>query len=52
MLNFEIASSSGFQALPKRSFCDGEVGDGSGGMNDICCSRSEAADDVISSEAV
>ena len=35
------------EIFSKISFCHGEVGDGSGGMNAIC-SRLEVADDVIS----
>ena len=46
-LNFEDTSLSTFGDIPKRSFCDGEVSDGSGSMNAIC-SRPEVADDVIS----
>ena len=42
----EVASFSSFRGLPKRLFCDGEVGDGSGVVNAIC-SRPEVADDVI-----
>ena len=37
------------EIFQKRSFCDDEVGDGSGGMNAIC-SRPEVADDGISCE--
>ena len=48
MVNFEGASFSTFRDIPKRSFCDGEVGDDSGGMSAIC-SQPEVADDVISS---
>ena len=46
VVNFEVASFSSFQDFPKRLFCDGEVGDGSSGMNAIC-SRPEIAGDVI-----
>ena len=49
MVNLEVASSSSFRDFPKRLFCDGEVGDGSGGVNAIC-RRPEVADDVLSSE--
>ena len=48
MVNFEVTSSSSFRDFPERSFCDGEVGDGSGVMNAIC-SQPDVADDVISS---
>ena len=51
MLNFEIASFSSFRDFPKRSFWDGEVGEGSGGMKTIF-SRPEAAGHVISGEDV
>ena len=51
MVNCESVGSSSVLYFPKRSFCDGEVGDGSGGMIAIC-SQSEAADDVISGEDV
>ena len=47
MVNFEIASSSSLQDFPKRSFCDSEIGDSSGGMNAIY-SQPKVADDVIS----
>ena len=47
VINVEGASFSTFLNIPKRSFCDVEVGDGSGGMN-ATCSRPEVADDVIS----
>ena len=33
MVNFEVASSSSFQEFLKRSFCDGEVGGRSIGVN-------------------
>ena len=49
MVNFEVASSSNVRDFSKRSFCDGEVGDGSGGVKAIC-SRPKVADDVISGE--
>ena len=49
MVYFEVASSSSFRDFPKRLFCDGEVGDGSDGMNTIC-SRPQVAGDVISGE--
>ena len=35
MVNFEVASFSSFQDFTKRLFCDGEVGDGSSGVNAI-----------------
>ena len=41
-----LAVSEIFQ---KQLFCDGEVGDGGGGVNPIC-SRLEVADDFISGE--
>ena len=34
-LNFEVASPSSFRHFLERSLCDGEVGDGSGGVNAI-----------------
>ena len=45
--NFGEASFSTFRDFPERSFCDGEVSDGSGSINAIC-SRPEVADDVVS----
>ena len=36
LVNLKAASFSSLKDFPKRSFCDGEVGDGSGGMNVIC----------------
>ena len=51
VVNFEDASISTFRAFSTRSSCHCEVGDGSSGMNAIC-SRSEVADDVISSADV
>ena len=51
MVNFEVASFRSFREFLKRSFCDGEVSDGSGGINTIC-SRLKAADDVISGKDV
>ena len=36
VLNLEVASSRSFRDFPKRSICDGEVGDGSGGVKSIC----------------
>ena len=50
-VNFEVASSSNFQNLPKMSFCDGEVSDGWDCTNAIF-SRPEPDDDVISGEDV
>ena len=47
MINFEGASFSTFRDIPKRSFCDSEIGDGSGGINAIC-SRPGVAGDIIS----
>ena len=47
VVNFEGASFSSFRDFLKRSFCDGEVGDGTDGMKAIC-SRPEVADDVTS----
>ena len=47
LVNFENASFRTFRDFPKISFCRGEAGDGSGGMDTIC-SRPEVADDVIS----
>ena len=44
-LNFEVASC--FEDFPKRSFCDGQVGDGSGGVKAIW-GRPEVVDDIIS----
>ena len=43
----EDASFSIFRDFPNRSFCRGEVCDGSGGMNAIV-SRPEVTDDVMS----
>ena len=51
VVNFECGSFSTFRDFPKRSFCDAEVGDGSGGMNAICI-RWEVADHVISGNDV
>ena len=48
-VNFEVPSISTIREFPKRSFCDGDVGDSSGGVNAIC-SRMEVADDVFSGE--
>ena len=48
-VNFAVASSSSFRVFSKLLFCDGEVGDGSGGVSAIC-NRPEVADDVLSSE--
>ena len=45
VVNFEVASCGSFRDFLQRSFCDGEIGDGSDGINAIC-SRLE----VISSE--
>ena len=50
-INFEVASTSSFRDLTKRSFRYGEFGDCSGGMNTIC-SRPKVADDAISGEDV
>ena len=50
-VNFKGARFSTFREFPKRSFCDGETGDGSGGMNAIC-SRPQVDDEVISSRDV
>ena len=47
VVTLKVASSTSFRDFPKRLFCDGEVGDGSGGMNAIC-SLPEVAGDVIS----
>ena len=47
VVNFEGTKFITFRDLSKRSFCDGEVGDGSGDTNAIC-SRPEVADNVIS----
>ena len=47
MGNFEDAILSTFRGFQRRSFCDGKVGDGGGGMNAIC-SRPEVADDATS----
>ena len=49
MVNFEIEKS--FRDIPKRSFCNSEIVDGSGGMNAIC-SRLKVADGVISGRDV
>ena len=43
---FEGVSFSTFLDFPKISFCDGDVDDGSGGVNAICI-RPKAADDAI-----
>ena len=51
VVNFEVASFGTFLDFPKWSFCDGEVSDGSGGINAIC-SRPEVADDIISGKDV
>ena len=45
-LNFDVASLGSFRDFPKISFCDGEVGGGSGGVI-TNFSRPETADDVI-----
>ena len=45
--NIEDARFSTLRYVPKREFCHGDVGDGSGGMNAIC-SRREVAVDVTS----
>ena len=50
-MHFEDAGYSTFTDFPKRSFCHGEVGDGSVGMNAIC-SQPEVGDDVIYSRDV
>ena len=53
VVNFEVASFSSFLYFSQKSFCDGEVGGGSGGMSAICsCSSPEVADDVISFDDV
>ena len=49
--NFEVTSSSSFTDFPKRSFCDGGVGNGSSVVNAIC-SRPDGADDIVSYEEV
>ena len=49
LVNFKGASFSTFRDFPKRSFCDGEIGDGS--MN-VICSRPEEAYDVIAGKDV
>ena len=51
MVNFEIVSCSSFRGSPDSSFCDGDVGDGSGGVNAIC-SPPEIPDDIVYSEDV
>ena len=51
MVNLEGASFSTFRNFPKRSFCDGDVVDGSCGINAIC-SRPEVVYDVISGRDV
>ena len=51
VVHFEGSIFSTFRDIPKRSFCDGEIGDGNGGMNAIC-NQPEEADNVISGEAV
>ena len=51
VVDFEGATFSSFRDFPKTSLCDGEVCDGSGGMNAIC-SRPEVADVVISGKDV
>ena len=50
VVNFEVTSSSSFRDIPTRLFCDGEDGDGSGGMNAICGRLDVAAGYVISGE--
>ena len=47
VVNFEVASFSSFQDIPKRLFCGGEVGDGS--VN-VIWKRSEVPNDAISCE--
>ena len=47
--DFEGAGFSTVWGFSKRSFCDGEVGKGSSGMNAIC-GRPEVVEDVISGE--
>ena len=49
--NFQVANFSTFRDIPKRSFCDGEVGDLGVGMNTIC-SWPEVVDDVVSGKHV
>ena len=49
MVVFEVASCSSSRDIPKQLFCNGEVCDGSGGVNAIC-SRPEVTDDVIFGE--
>ena len=51
VLHFKGAVFSTFRDVPKRSFCDSEIGDGSSGMN-VICNRPEVADDVISGKVV
>ena len=51
VVNFEGASFSSFQDIPKGSLCDGEVGDGSSAIN-VICNRPEVDDDVISGKEV
>ena len=48
---FKVDSSSSFWDFTERSFCDGEVYDGSVSLTAIC-SRPEVVDDVISNEDV
>ena len=49
MGNFEVAISSSFRDFPKQLFCNGEVSDGSDGVN-VICSQPEVADDVLFGE--
>ena len=51
VLNFKVDCRCIFRDFPNRSFCDGEVAGGSGGVNAIF-SRPEVIDDVISCDDV
>ena len=48
-LNFKVTSSSIFPDFPKRSFCDGEIGNSNVQM-DAICSHPEVAGDVVPGE--
>ena len=50
MANLEVVSSGSFGDFFQNDFCDGEVGDGNGGMNTICSRPEVIGDDAISGE--
>ena len=50
-LNLKGASFSTFRDIQNRTFCDGEIGNGSGSINAIC-SRPEVADYLIPCKGV